>query len=73
MTQITKEHWDNVYATNVVQNLGWYEDVPIQTLWLIAQCEFDKSAAILDVGVGATTLIDHLLQAGYTNITAVDQ
>jgi EEF1A lysine methyltransferase 2 len=72
MTQTTKKHWNNVYATNEVQNLGWYEGAPIQSLQLIAQCKLDKSAAILDVGAGATTLIDHLLQGGYTNITAVD-
>jgi SAM-dependent methyltransferase len=67
-----KEHWNKVYSTNVINNLGWYEETPKPSLDLIAKCWLAKEAAILDVGSGATTLIDNLIHLGYKNILALD-
>lgn len=67
-----KEHWDNVYSSNEINNLGWYEEIPKPSLDLIAKCGLAKNAVILDVGSGATTLIDNLMQQGYKNIIASD-
>ena len=67
-----KEHWNNVYSSNDMTNLGWYEEIPKPSLDFIAECELDKNAFVLDVGSGATTLIDNLVQQGYRNIIATD-
>jgi len=72
MKNSTKEHWNTVYASKPVQQLGWYETEPTISLEMIESCGIEKSDPILDVGAGATTLIDALLQRNFTNITALD-
>ena len=67
-----KEHWENVYKRTEVNKLGWYEEDPQSSLKLIARCNLNKDSKILNVGAGATTLIDELLKLGYTNIVAND-
>lgn len=67
-----KEHWNKVYSSDDMTSLGWYEDIPKPSLDLIAKCGLTKKAKILDVGSGATTLIDNLIQQGYKNIIALD-
>jgi len=66
------EHWDNVYQTKEDEQLGWFEKDPGPTLKLIEKCHLNKDATILNVGVGTTTLIDGLLDKGFTNIIAND-
>lgn len=67
-----KEHWNRVYSTSATDQLGWYEDKPTLSLELIERCAIDKHDPILDVGSGATTLIDFLVNQGYRHITALD-
>lgn len=66
------KHWNMVYSSNDMNNLGWYEEKPKPSLDLITKCGLAKNAKILDVGSGATTLIDNLIQQGYKNIIALD-
>ncbi|WP_445428929.1 class I SAM-dependent methyltransferase [Alishewanella sp. HL-SH05] len=42
------------------------------SLELITSCNFEKSASIIDVGGGASGLVDHLLQRGYSQVTVLD-
>jgi SAM-dependent methyltransferase len=67
-----KEHWDKVYSQSEINSLGWYEESPKPSLDLIKKCNLNKDAVILDVGSGATTLIEQLLKDCYTNIVATD-
>lgn len=65
-------HWDTIYNSNHTKNLGWYESTPDSSLDMIARCQLEPNDAILDVGAGSSTLVDHLLALGYQNIIAVD-
>lgn len=67
-----KNHWDNVYLRSELDKLGWYEKDPKPSLDLIRSCNLEKSARILDVGSGATTLIKNLIKDSYSDITATD-
>ncbi len=67
-----KKHWDRVYQNNAVDRLGWYESSPESSLKLIEPCKLKQDAAILNVGAGATRLVDELLELGYQNIIAND-
>lgn len=67
-----KEHWNEVYESTKVKTLGWYEDKPTPCLQLLAKCNIEKSDPVLDVGAGASTFIDCLLDEEYTNIIATD-
>ena len=66
-----KEHWNAAYNVEDEQ-LGWFEANPMQTMELVNACNLKKDATILNVGAGTTTLIDTLLEEGYTNIIAND-
>ncbi|RSK39670.1 class I SAM-dependent methyltransferase [Mangrovimonas spongiae] len=67
-----KLHWNTVYNTKTDAELGWYEKQPQQTLALVERCNLPKTASILNVGAGTTTLVDHLLEQGYQNLIAND-
>jgi len=66
------QHWDKAYDKSEVEKLGWYEEDPVPSLELISDLDLKKSARILNVGAGASTLIDSLLRLGYTGLIAND-
>jgi SAM-dependent methyltransferase len=70
--QDLKSHWNIAYTKTEVHKLGWYEDNLEPSLQLIKKCNLNLDASILNVGAGATTLIDELLKQGYTNVIAND-
>jgi hypothetical protein len=67
-----KSHWNGVYEKSPIDKLGWYEEEPEPSLSLINKYISDKEARILNVGSGASTLIDKLLEVNYQNIIAND-
>lgn len=67
-----KAHWENVYSTRPTDGVGWFQPRAEQSLRLIADTGVALSASIIDVGGGASTLVDDLLQAGYTNLSVLD-
>ncbi len=66
------EYWCSMYTDVDITKLGWYEDESTPSLQLIEKSNIAKNALILNVGAGSTTLIDSLLEKGYTNIIAND-
>lgn len=67
-----RDHWDSIYQSYEVNELGWYEETPTSCLKLLEKCNIKLYDSILYVGAGASTLIDCLLNKGFSNITAVD-
>ena len=65
-------HWEKVYATKAPTDVSWYQPDAELSLKLIRQAVPDPSAAIIDVGGGASTLVDGLLAEGYGNVTVLD-
>lgn len=67
-----KLHWEKAYQKTEVSKLGWFEESPEPSMRLINKCNLKKNASILNVGAGATNLVDELLKNGYENIIAND-
>ena len=67
-----KTHWENVYRTKRPHEVSWYQREPSLSLKLIGRAVPAPSARIIDVGGGASTLVDGLLHAGYSNLTVLD-
>ncbi len=67
-----KSHWEKVYQKTDFDKLGWYEQQAKSSLDLIQHCKLSKDTKILNVGAGATTLIDDLLKLGFQNIIVND-
>jgi SAM-dependent methyltransferase len=65
-------HWDKVYGSKNPTEVSWYQPHLEQSLELIRRTDVKPDAAIIDVGGGASTLVDDLLDGGYHNITVVD-
>ena len=68
----SKNHWDRVYATKSPQGVSWYQPHADQSVRLIRQTGLPLSASIIDVGGGASTLVDDLLHTGYRHLTVLD-
>jgi SAM-dependent methyltransferase len=67
-----KEHWNEIYAALDEDELTWYEEIPEPSIKLLSKCHINKDESILDVGAGASTLIDYLIDQGFSNIIAAD-
>jgi 2-polyprenyl-3-methyl-5-hydroxy-6-metoxy-1,4-benzoquinol methylase len=68
----TRAHWQNVYRTKRPTEVSWYQPAAVSSLNLIRRAAPDETAAVIDVGGGASTLVDGLLAAGYRNVTVLD-
>ena len=66
------EHWNKAYQKHPTEKLGWFEEKSTKTLELLKKTNLPKTARILNVGVGSSTIIDDLLVEGYTNLIAND-
>lgn len=65
-------HWESVYRTKSPTELSWYQPEARLSLDLIRRVEADFDTPIIDVGGGASTLVDGLLEAGYRELTVLD-
>ena len=65
-------HWDKVYATKGEAELSWFQDNPSTSLAMIRAANSEREAAIVDIGGGASRLVDALLQDGYRNVSVLD-
>lgn len=68
----SQEHWEQVYSTRLAEKLGWYKPRLETSMAWIEELDIDKGAPIIDVGGGASTLVDDLVDAGYESITVLD-
>jgi ubiquinone/menaquinone biosynthesis C-methylase UbiE len=68
----SKDHWENVYSTKAPDNVSWFQPHAELSTRLIQESCPQRDAAIIDVGGGASTLVDDLLDAGYTQVTVLD-
>lgn len=68
----SKAHWSGIYQTKHSNDVSWYQDDPALSLDFIKRAAPNPAARIVDAGAGASTLADHLLDAGYHNLTLID-
>ncbi|MBS1807349.1 MAG: class I SAM-dependent methyltransferase [Acidobacteria bacterium] len=66
-------HWNNIYATKLVNGVSWYQDIPEKSLQLIHQfMPVERQPAVIDVGGGASRLVDALWAEGYRSLAVLD-
>ena len=68
----SKQHWEQVYATKSSDSVSWFQEHADQSLRLIHNTGLGKEAAIIDVGGGASTLVDDLSSEGFSDLTVLD-
>jgi ubiquinone/menaquinone biosynthesis C-methylase UbiE len=67
-----KQHWEHIYTTKRATEVSWFQTEPRISLAFIRRTSPDLRTVVADVGGGASTLVDELLQSGYQNITVLD-
>ena len=67
-----KNHWEELYHSTSPGKVSWYQENPATSLDFIEKTGLPKEAPILDVGSGASTLVDQLLLRGYRNLALLD-
>ena len=67
-----RSHWQKVYATRKSTEVSWYQPSPVLSLSMIRRVAPDRSSPIIDVGGGASRLVDGLLADGYDRVTVLD-
>ena len=67
-----RAHWENVYENKGEREVSWFQESPAPSLDLIALTGATTSSAIVDIGGGASRLVDALLAAGHQDVTVLD-
>jgi SAM-dependent methyltransferase len=65
-------HWQNVYTRKGENEVSWFQENPTPSLELIAQVCATRASAIIDIGGGASRLVDNLLDRGFEDVTVLD-
>jgi SAM-dependent methyltransferase len=68
----SQTHWEKIYNEKAADAVSWYRPHLETSLTLIERAAPNRSASIIDVGGGESTLVDDLLARGYENITVLD-
>jgi len=67
-----RRHWDAMYETRGVAGVSWYEPEAATSLALIGWLSLPPSTPVIDIGGGASTLVDVLTRRGFCDLTVVD-
>jgi hypothetical protein len=65
-------HWNSVYGKRATTEVSWFQPQAGTSLALIEACALASSDAVIDIGAGASTLVDGLIACGFSNITLLD-
>ena len=72
MTDGRQTHWDGVYSTKGEADVSWFQENPGISLEVIEMLGTPETSALIDVGGGASRLVDCLLERGFENLTVLD-
>lgn len=67
-----QRHWEHIYETKSPAQTSWHAPHLQTSLEWICEAAPDRSAPIIDVGGGESTLVDDLLELGYRDVTVLD-
>ena len=65
-------HWEKVYTSKGENEVSWFQENPAPSLDLIASTGVTAASAIIDVGGGASRLVDALIERGFQAVTVLD-
>ena len=67
-----QQYWESVHRKNDPTRVGWYQSEPTLSMRLLNECNIAMEAPIVAIGGGSSSLVDHVLDAGYCNVTVLD-
>jgi len=67
-----QSHWESIYRSKAPDAVSWYRPHLELSLDLIERCAPGRSASVINVGAGESTLVDDLVGRGYQDLTVLD-
>ena len=67
-----KRHWERNHTEKDPHELTWYQETPTLSLQMLESAGAAPQSAVIDVGGGASSFVDHLLANGHENVTVLD-
>jgi SAM-dependent methyltransferase len=67
-----QDHWQNVYAAKRENEVSWFQDSAAPSLELIDGTGATPHSHVVDIGGGASRLVDSLLAKGFNHLTVLD-
>lgn len=67
-----KQHWEGIYREKDHTEVSWHQERPVMSLRLMEQAGVAPDEPVIDVGGGASHLVDHLLDRGFSDLTVLD-
>jgi SAM-dependent methyltransferase len=67
-----KAHWENVYSTKGGAEVSWFQEVPEPSIDLLALVSATPDSRVIDIGAGASRLVDALLIEGFIDVSVLD-
>jgi len=67
-----KAHWETVYTTKGENEVSWFQESPEASLELIDLAHPTPASTIVDIGGGASRLVDSLIARGLNHVTVLD-
>lgn len=67
-----KSHWEHIYDSRSPQEVSWFQIKPERSLALIHATGVARDESIIDVGGGASRLVDCLVDEGYRSLAVLD-
>ena len=65
-------HWENVYTTKTEKEVSWFEESPTISLDLIRSTGAGLDAPLVDIGGGASRLVDAVTAKGFNHLAVLD-
>ena len=65
-------HWEGVYTKKGENEVSWFQESPAPSLELIAQVGATPASVLIDIGGGASRLVDNLIDRGFEDVTVLD-
>lgn len=67
-----QDHWEKVYQTKASDTVSWFQEHATRSLEMIRSIDQAAKAQIIDIGGGASTLVDDLLASGFSHLSVLD-
>jgi SAM-dependent methyltransferase len=67
-----QQHWQNVYQSKGEHDVSWFQDTPTPSLELMDEIGVTPAASVIDIGGGASRLVDGLIARGHHDVTVLD-
>ncbi|MEO0057441.1 MAG: hypothetical protein RIT17_891, partial [Pseudomonadota bacterium] len=72
MNSEREHHWRTVYTDKQPEDVSWYQATPAPSLAALDRFAVRPSQSLIDIGGGASNLVDALLARDWEDVTVLD-